>query len=332
VVADPANASGLSVPVAINTTEAKKRLYSGGVGYATDIGPRLRLNYRNRRVNRRGHTLEGQLQLSTAQSLIGTEYRIPFGDDRRDTLSLRFGITQEDIATSNTDAYEFELRQTRAMDNGWLRSLFVDARREFFRIADQDSSSTLVIPGINWWRITEKADPRPRSGYRMSIELRGTSTVLASDTSFVQAQAQAKHIRSFGERTRLLSRLSLGATWRDELRELPPSVRFFVGGDGSVRGYQYQSLGPRDENGVVVGGSNLLTGSLELDYRLSNAWAVAAFVDSGSAFNATDVDFSTGAGVGLRWLTAIGPVRIDLATPFDLDRKLRLHLSIGADL
>lgn len=332
VTADPAEARDRKVPVTIEATAAKARVYTGGVGYATDIGPRFRLNYRNRRINRRGHTLDGRAQWSPVQSLIGAEYRLPFGDDRRDALSLRTGIAVEDTQTSESESYELVLRQTRAMGDGWLRSLFIDARREFYTIGTDDANSTLVIPGMTWSRISERLDPRPASGHRLSVELRGTSDFLGSDTSFVQAKLDARYIRSFGARTRLLSRLSLGTTGKDTLLELPPSVRFYAGGDGSVRGYAYESLGPRDSEGNVIGGSHLVTGSLELDYRLSDSWAVAAFVDSGSAFNDSTPEFSTGAGLGVRWLTAVGPVRIDVATPFDLDRSVRLHLSIGGDL
>lgn len=332
VVVDPTVAEDFVVPVRIESTAAKARLYSGGVGYATDIGPRFQLNYRNRRINRRGHTLDGKLQLSPAQSLLAMEYRLPFGDDRRDTLSLRTGVAQEDTQTSESKSYEIVLRQTRALDSGWLRSAYVSGRREFYKISDQVSNSTLVVPGIQYSRLTEKTEPRPKKGYRLSVDLRGTSTFLGSDTTFVQLRGDARHIMSLGERTRLLSRASIGATGLDALSELPPSARFFVGGDNSVRGYAYESLGPVDDDGIVIGGANLLVGSLEIDYRLSERWAIAAFADSGSAFNDTDLTFSTGIGVGLRLLTPIGPVRIDVASPLDLERDYRLHISIGSDL
>ncbi len=120
---------------------------------------------------------------------------------------------------------------------------------------------------------------------------------------------------------------------KDNFSELPASVRFFAGGDRSVRGYDFETLGPTDASGVVIGGSHRLEGSLEIDRLFRPQWAVAAFVDSGSAFNNTDVDFSTGVGLGIRWYSPVGPVRLDFAHPLDdPDQNLRIHISLGPDL
>ncbi len=86
------------------------------------------------------------------------------------------------------------------------------------------------------------------------------------------------------------------------------------------------------ENGDVVGGRKLLTGSLEADIRIRNNWSLALFVDSGSAFDGNP-EFSTGVGVGVRWYSPLGPVRLDLAHPLDdPDTNLRIHFSLGPDL
>jgi translocation and assembly module TamA len=130
---------------------------------------------------------------------------------------------------------------------------------------------------------------------------------------------------------RVIGRVHAGWTFQNEFEDLPPSVRFFAGGDNSVRGYGYEELGP-EQDGEVVGGRRLLTGSLEFDVLLRPNWSVAAFVDSGSAFNTTP-DFSTGVGLGLRWYSPLGPLRFDLAHPLDdPDRSVRLHISLGPDL
>ena len=115
---------------------------------------------------------------------------------------------------------------------------------------------------------------------------------------------------------------------------MPPSLRFFVGGDNSVRGYAYKSRGPRDVNGDVVGGDSLLVGSIEGEYALNNNWGLAVFYDIGSAFNAfQDVTFISGAGIGVRRYTPIGPIKIDLASRVsDDDNALRIHLSVGFEI
>jgi len=110
-------------------------------------------------------------------------------------------------------------------------------------------------------------------------------------------------------------------------------VRFFAGGDNSVRGYDFETIGPVDADGNVTGGNNLAVFSLEYDRLISKSWSLAAFVDTGSAFNDFDVDFKTGAGVGIRWYSPLGPIRVDVAHPLgESDRSTRLHITLGPDL
>jgi translocation and assembly module TamA len=112
-------------------------------------------------------------------------------------------------------------------------------------------------------------------------------------------------------------------------------VRFFAGGDVSVRGYAYNSLGPTDPLGAVIGGSNLLVGSVEIDQQIAGNWAIAAFVDSGNAYDKIkDFDPATGVGAGIRWFSPLGPIRIDIAVPLEKDAPddYRLHITLGPDL
>ena len=140
-------------------------------------------------------------------------------------------------------------------------------------------------------------------------------------------------IRSFGDRTRLLARLNAGFTKSDEFSELPPSVRFFAGGDESIRGFDYESLGPTDADGNVVGGDNLLVASIEYERHLKGNYYGAVFVDAGNAFNNTDFKAEVGAGVGIKWRSPLGPIRLYLGYPVSQsDQSLRVHLRLGADL
>lgn len=332
VRADPQDAENLRIPVRIEAAPAKTRVYTGGLGFATDVGPRFRLNYRNRRINRRGHTLNSQLLASPVQSLLGAEYRIPAGDDRRDVFSLSASAEEQDTDTSEFASIELGLRRTHARDSGWLRTLGLDLRREDFKVGDQDDATTLLMPSIGWWRSTQSASARPANGYRLALDVRGAGEGLGSDASFAQLELSARVIRSLGDRWRVLTRARIGATVREADDSLPVSLRFFAGGDNSVRGYGFETIGPVDDEGIVIGGSMLVTGSVEFDYQLNERWALAVFADTGSAFNSESPDFKTGLGFGVRRLTPVGPLRIDLATPLDRDRLVRLHFSIGSDL
>jgi translocation and assembly module TamA len=99
-----------------------------------------------------------------------------------------------------------------------------------------------------------------------------------------------------------------------------------------VRGFDYQELGPRDASGEVVGGRHLLFGSMEYEHRIRGNWGVAAFVDTGNAFNSFNDGLETGAGIGLRWKSPIGMVRVDVAAAVSQDNGLRLHFTLGPDL
>ena len=118
---------------------------------------------------------------------------------------------------------------------------------------------------------------------------------------------------------RVLMRTDLGYTEVNDVTELPASIRFFAGGDSSVRGFAYESLGPEDSNGEVIGGRHLATGSLEYDHPLTEKWHLAAFTDAGNAFNDFDAfEPRHSAGIGIRWRSPLGPIRLDIARALSL--------------
>ena len=132
---------------------------------------------------------------------------------------------------------------------------------------------------------------------------------------------------------RLIGRGTLGATLVDSIDDLPPSLRFYAGGDQSIRGFDYKELGTRDSSGTVVGGRYLVVGSAELERIINERWSLATFFDVGNAMDDPKVDFEQGAGFGLRFRLPFGQVRLDLASAIsDENHPVRLHLSVGGDL
>src|SRR5690606_10567552 len=173
----------------------------------------------------------------------------------------------------------------------------------------------------------------PRRGYSWSMDLRAGTDALGSGTSFSRLHAGGNIVRSLGERVRVLLRGEYGAIATDEFSLLPPSQRFYAGGDGSVRGYAYQSLGPQDEFGARVGGRYLAVASAELEVRIVGDYGAALFFDVGNASNSTRPDLSRGVGIGARWRSPVGVIGLDIAHPLDdPDTDFRLHLSVGSDL
>ena len=114
---------------------------------------------------------------------------------------------------------------------------------------------------------------------------------------------------------------------------IPPSLRFYAGGDQSVRGYGYKKISPADDEGNLVGGKNLLTYSLEVERSLYDQWSGAVFYDSGMVSDTlAGSTIHSGAGVGLRWNGIFGQIRLDLAKALDENGSWRIHFTMGADL
>jgi translocation and assembly module TamA len=155
---------------------------------------------------------------------------------------------------------------------------------------------------------------------------------LLADTDLLQVNAQAKGLYSFAAGHRLLARVQAGGIATNDYAAVPPSLRFFAGGDQSVRGYDYQSLSPEDRRGNKVGARYLLAGSLEYQYPLREQWRLATFIDRGNAFDSLSARHFTGIGLGLRWLSPVGPLRLDLAHALDEPGGVRLHFSMGPEL
>lgn len=320
------------VPVAIRLTPRRRHAYSAGIGASTDEGARLRLGYENRRLNRRGHSGDVLLRLSQVRYGVDLAYRIPMREPTNERLNLLAGYQHEDIDGNISDSYKAGVRYTHQRWKHLFETWSLEASQEQFRLGEDIGSSRLIMPGVIWdWGRGD--DPiYPRDAWRLTLDLRGTSEALASDVDFLRAHLRVKRILSFGD-TRLIARGELGSSLVSQFDELPASQRFFAGGDTSVRGYGYQTLGPRDATGQVVGGDRLLVASIEFDRPVRDRWSLAVFADTGNAFTGSDFTLHRSIGVGVRWHSPVGPVRVDLAHPLDDDASaIRLHLSVGPDL
>jgi translocation and assembly module TamA len=333
ILPDVANATDEHVPVQLLLQPGTHIEYNVGVGASTDLGLRFRAGFRNNRINQRGHRLIADLGVSTVLQGLTTEYRIPLSDPRREWFSVTGAFSNEETDTFDNEVQRLGVRWTKAMTDTWLRTLSLDANRESFIVADDIETSRSIVPAITFDQKRSDRDVFPRSGRRLGGELSGTDKAIGSTISYVQATAWLRWIRSFGDHTRLLARLNAGFTKSDDFSELPPSVRFFAGGDESVRGFDYESLGPTDADGNVVGGDNLLVASIEYERHLKGNFYGAMFVDAGNAFNNTDFKAEVGAGVGIKWRSPLGPIRLYLGYPVSqTDQSLRVHLRLGADL
>lgn len=342
VITRQEEAQGLEVPIVVDLVPAKTMRFSGGAGYGTDTGPRVSGAWELRRINRHGHRGEVAIKASEIEQSFESSYQIPGAFPRTDVLSFNTAYDRKDNDTTQSETGLIGAQRTQTR-GGWREAISLTFQREDFTVGLDKGVSNLVVPGVSYERV--KADDRifTTRGYRLFGSLQGASASALSDSSFLQASIEGKAIRTVGERNRLIGRAQVGYTQTDEFRELPPRFRFFAGGDRSVRGYAYQGLGEFDTAGNVIGGEALLVGSLEYEYRLPDLrifnkfslekFGLAAFYDAGNACHDFSCELEQGAGVGIRWLSPIGPIRADVAWALtEPGHPLRFHLNIGPDL
>jgi translocation and assembly module TamA len=322
------------VPIHIHLKPSKPRKWKFGLGYGTDTGIRGNIRH-TRRLGQRGHNIGVNLLASEKiQSLLAT-YIIPLKDPTKEQMAYTARISDEQTESRESNIAGLSGSHT-STQHSWRRVISLNYENEDYTVAQQIDETDFLYPIISWARTWSDDRIFPTHGRRFYLELLGASDALLSDASFLQGRVNGKWLIKLGSKNRLLARAEMGATAIDDILELPGSKRFYAGGDTSIRGYAYEELGPLNSLGQVIGGKYLLVGSVELDHKLSDKWSVAAFYDTGNALN----DFENlsdkiaeGAGVGVRWLSPVGPVRVDFAWALtDPYTGFRLHLVIGPDL
>ncbi len=321
------------VPITITVTPQDRIDYSAGVGFSTDTDARLRFEYNNRRVTDHGYQFSSQLSLSDVIRELSGSLKLPSKDSPSESwYNIDAGYKEERTDELKSNTAKLGVSWSYAGAKHWSSVGFVDLVYDEFDTGVNDGNSLLVVPGVSWNYLKADNPVIPKHGYRIQAELQGAHESLLSDASFLQLSASYKGIYTVKPKHRLLFRLALGTTSTTDLTDLPLDYRFFAGGDNSVRGFDYRTISPQSDDGDFVGGKHLTVASLEYDYRFKDSWAVAIFTDSGSAYNDSP-DFQYSAGVGLRWISPIGPIRFDVAVPIDNpENDFRIHISLGPDL
>lgn len=245
------------VPIAITLTPKSRHHYSFGLGFDTDIGPLVSATYANRRLNRRGHFLNANLDLSPVLSTADVEYTVPLSDPTVDFFSLGAGVKNTDTDSFKAKTAKVSARLRHEPEGGWKRTLFLDFSYEEFTTGTVTQNALLLVPGGNW-RISFADDPlRPTRGYRMEFNTGGSIENPISDVSFIQGAFSGVWMHPVPWEGRFIARTDLGATAVDPFEKLPATYRFYAGGMNSIRGYAYKELGPKDRFGNVIGGKYL---------------------------------------------------------------------------
>lgn len=333
------------VPVRVELTPASAHSFEVGAGYSTDTRQRLSLVWQSPRLNARGHSQETSLRWSPVNPEARFTYSIPLDPASNDVLQGIARLEDNEYGDLDSHQREFSLRRERT-HGPRVTSVHGRVLDEEWGVFTDGFSANFVLAGATFsQRYRRGSVVDPELGFSQFYSVEGGSTAVGSDEDVLRLYGSLAGVYRLGEKWRAVARGEIGHLWSSsrQPQDLPPSLAFFAGGDNSIRGYAYQSVGrevaPRlldaqDEvtaASLVVGGSSLLTGSLEVQRYFGERWRGALFVDAGDAF---DDDFETniGLGFGVHYLSPVGALRVELANPVTRDGgSWRLHINIGAE-
>ena len=329
---DREHANGRQLPIVVDLVPAKPGKYTFGAGYGTDNGPHVKTVVELRRLNRRGHRAEVEGTLSGIEQSGALRYQIPWPYPRTDLLTLQTGYAQQQINGSNERTLHVGGDLARLWA-GWQYAYGLEFRRQNFTIGLDNGIGHFLVPQGTWSRLMTDDPVNPRDGARLVMHLEGAERSVLSSATYVRADVHGRWLRTLANHHQVVARAEAGWLTTDAFHSLPPSARFFAGGASSVRGFGYNELGPRDAAGFVTGGEVLEAASLEYGFRFTKQWGAAVFYDIGNAMNSFGGPLEAGAGPGIRWISPVGLVRLDLGVPLTRStHRPTVHISIGPAL
>jgi translocation and assembly module TamA len=331
------------IPVHVRLASKPKNSYHASVGYGTDTGPRGRLGWERRRQNFPGHRILVETQVSEILRQAGVQYFIPGQHPNTDEFVLGTQWAKEIILPDQySKRYDVSMQDVRKRGQFEFITGIQFSGENFRDVPDEpEKRSHLLLPSMSviWNHAKREQEKNSERQYGLKLQgtVRGALGVLLSSTNILQWELKAKSIHLLGDNSRLLLRADVGGTISETFEDIPLSMRFFAGGDNTVRGYAYKSLGPEQTdpsgNEVVVGGRYLTVVSAEVETRLRDKLFGAVFMDAGNAMNRWKDPLFLSAGFGFRYATPIGLLRIDIAKPIREGKNpFRLHVTFGTDL
>jgi translocation and assembly module TamA len=328
------------VPIDVLLNRDERTVYSGEVYYSTDFGGGVRVGAERRWLNKKGHKADAQIEYSQRLQEAAVHYQIP--RPSREDRSYDFGVAYRDETTDVSRSRNFQVAASRSEKrwHGFTRTIGLKYLVGDFELGqDEDelefgSSKLLFAEGsLSRRRLNDRMEPR--KGYVLDFGVRLASEAIVSDTDIAQTWGRITWLLPQAEKGRIKLRGEVGAMTVGNFDALPPDLRFFAGGDRSIRGFDYHEIGETNANGLIIGGKYLAVASGEYEYYFKEQWGAAVFVDAGDAF--TDgFGVNVGAGVGVRWKSPLGPIRLDVGFPVHTDLPIesgfRVHVQLGPDI
>lgn len=345
------------IPVVVTLNADRLNTLETGVGYGTDTGARIRSQYRRAIVNKYGHAFDANIEVSQIRQSIDGRYSIPYKHPLNDYFNIVGGYEREERDDIGPDVnllvesavlggerviknplgdwqhtFGLRYRLDRLTKKG---DIDTDELPDAFKVSGIDSEQESLLFGYEASKTTANTRLNPTKGFKQSYKVELGTESLFSDANMAILTGGWRFIYSLGENDnhQFVGRADTSYIFTDDFNKVPYNLRFFTGGDQTIRGFDYKSLSP-EENGYKLGGQALAVGSLEYNYQFKDGWRAAIFSDVGNAY---DKQFSNpteySVGLGIRWRSPIGPIRVDVASGISNEnRPIRLHFFIGPQL
>lgn len=346
------------VPLYVFVASDKPRQGQIGLGYGTDTGFRTTAKFKHNLLNNGGYQAGVDVSYSGVEQGVSTYVSRPLSHPLNDKLNFNLKYLEQTIdqGAGNFDlsskTFEQGLYRNIIREGGWNRTYSLRYRLDELesrsdpstwqdlpvRFIGNNPTQEALLAGVAFSKISQQEPLNPLRGYRQNYSLELASKSVLSDADMAILRAGIGGVYSFGDNAygkarahQLVGRLEGGYLWSNDFDNVPYKLRFFTGGDNSIRGYDYESLSPFNSAGYLMGGQALAVGSVEYNYEVKEGLRAAVFADVGNAYDKNfSGDTKIGAGIGVRYASPVGTVRVDLASPIgEDDTSIKLHFLIG---
>nr|PMK37236.1 hypothetical protein BCU01_05160 [Vibrio splendidus] len=319
----------LEVPIDIIAEPSSHNIVQVGGGYSTDLGLRASLSWSKPWYNRRGHSFETQTYLSEQEQSLQLGYKIPTEKVTTDYFGIQFESKRIDHRDTNSFTNDLKFERYWQLDSDWQSTIYVKYLHEQYRQASEENQSQLLLPGISFSQVDRKND-QLELNHRHIYSIEYSDPNLFSDSRLLRLEGNSVVSWDISDSQKLHFRSNVGINIAKSLSDVPSSLRYFAGGDGSLRGYGYESISPKDDNGELTGARYMLTAGLEYQHQIYRSIWMGAFLDVGDAFD-DKTEWKRGTGLSLIWNSQFVPIKLDFAYGLDAPEgdEFRIHFSLG---
>ncbi len=322
----------------IKTVPEKRNLVEIGIGYETNVGPHLQLGWKKPWLNKRGHSIESRAYISKSKQSMELGYKIPL---RKKPLGHYYQIStnleRESLNDIRYTRNTLELQRFWNNSKKWSYSIGLKSSYDSFYQGNEKFKTLLIYPTISINRLRSDGKKFPNTGDSQKIIINYGNEFWKSDIEFFSIRATTAWIETLALNHRFYFKGEFGYLHTNDFNRLPTSLRFFAGGDNSIRGFGYKQISSKDsKTNKLTGASRLATFTAEYQYQFYSNWWGATFYDVGLAshsFNKKDIH--SGAGIGLRWASPIGAIKFDIASPIKQpndNKSIHFYVGLGTEL